>query len=118
MNPKHILLFSHGFGVYQDDRGLFGIRFGSYAIAGDANLNDNLIKLLKNVRLGIFDAGHLTDDEIVELAMSTQAETLVCTHQYRILDEVDLNERAKSRGFTGTLVIARDLMEFAIESQT
>ncbi len=93
----------------------YGLRFMEYAIAGDANLiSDNLIVLLKGAKIGVFDSGHITDEEIVELAIKTQARTLVCSHQYRFLDEAQLNERAKTQGFEGMLVVARDLMEFGL----
>ncbi len=92
-----------------------GLRFMEYAIAGDANLiSDNLIVLLKGAKIGVFDSGHITDEEIVELAIKTQARMLVCSHQYRFLDEAQLNERAKTQGFEGMLVVARDLMEFGL----
>jgi ribonuclease BN (tRNA processing enzyme) len=89
-----------------------GLRFGSCAVAGDANLSDELAGLLKDVEIGVFDSGHVTDDEIIELAKRTQAQTLICSHQYRELDEGRLNSDARTKDYTGRLVVAEDLMQF------
>ena len=91
-----------------------GLRFGQYAIAGDADVNDDLIALLKGTKIAIFDSGHITDKEIVDIAVQTQAQTLVCSHQYRSLNEERLNIDAKTKGFKGQLVVAHDLMEFML----
>lgn len=91
-----------------------GLRFDNFAIAGDAQINADLENLLKDVELGVFDAGHITDDEICALAAKTQAKTLVCSHQYRPLDEKKLNKQAKTLGYEGRLVVAADLMDFAL----
>jgi ribonuclease BN (tRNA processing enzyme) len=89
-----------------------GLRINKIAIAGDASLNDSLVRLLNSTELAVFDAGHLTDKEICELATATQVEKLICSHQYRVLDEVKLNASAKKMGFDGTLVVANDFMKF------
>jgi ribonuclease BN (tRNA processing enzyme) len=89
-----------------------GLRFGPYAIAGDATINADLASLLKDAKIGVFDSGHISDDEIVELAVQTQAKALVCSHQYRALDEDVLDQDAKARGYAGRLVVAKDLMQF------
>jgi ribonuclease BN (tRNA processing enzyme) len=89
-----------------------GLRFGPYAIAGDASISNDLISLLKDAKIGIFDSGHITDEEIVELALHTQAQTLVCSHQYRELNEQRLNEAAKAKGYKGQLIVAKDLLQF------
>lgn len=93
----------------------FGMKFTRhgkhYAIMGDSSLHADLIKALQEVALGIFDAGHLSDEEIVELAVQSQATTLICSHQYRELDEQQLNAAAHAKGFKGKLVVAHDLME-------
>ncbi len=89
-----------------------GLRLGSVAIAGDASLNDALIGLIKSAELAVFDAGHITDDEICTLAAKTQAKKLVCSHQYRPLDEEKLNQRARQLGYNGRIIVASDLMKF------
>jgi ribonuclease BN (tRNA processing enzyme) len=91
-----------------------GLRFGTFAIAGDAQVNTDLENLLRGVEVGVFDAGHITDDEICEVAAKTQAKTLICSHQYRPLNEKKLNKQAKSLGYTGTIVVAEDLMSFTV----
>lgn len=91
-----------------------GLKLGGVAIAGDAGLGEPLVQLLDSAKLAVFDAGHLTDDEICELAARTQAEKLVCSHQYRALDEARLNATAKALGFHGTIIVAKDLMEFEL----
>jgi ribonuclease BN (tRNA processing enzyme) len=91
-----------------------GLRFDTFAIAGDSQVNNDLENLLKDVTVGVFDAGHITDDEICEVAAKTQAKNLICSHQYRQLNEKKLNKQAKLLGYTGTLIVAEDLMSFAI----
>lgn len=90
----------------------FGLRLNGVAIAGDANVNDDLIRLLGGARVGVFDAGHISNEEICEVAVRTQATQLICSHQYRPLDEKLLNKIARNKGFTGKLIVAHDLMEF------
>jgi len=96
----------------------FGMKFENngkqYAIMADSSLHDDLIDALRDVDLGIFDSGHLTDEEIIQLAVKSQAKQLVCSHQYRELDQADLNEKARSKGFTGQLVVGYDLMEYLL----
>lgn len=89
-----------------------GLSFDKIAIAGDASLNDALVQLLDSAKLAVFDAGHLTNDEICNLAAAVQVERLVCSHQYRPLDESALNISAKKLGFNGMIIVADDLMKF------
>lgn len=98
--------------------GNHGLRFKekdkTFALTGDSSFHPEEIAFLKDVALGIFDSGHISDKEIVRLAVATQAEELVCTHLYRELDLKKLKEDAASAGFTGNLKIAKDLMEFYV----
>lgn len=97
----------------------FGLKFTRhgkhYAVMGDSSLHGELIQALQGVALGVFDAGHLSDEEIIELAVQSQATTLVCSHQYRELDEQQLNAAAQAKGFKGTLVVAQDSMEYVLQ---
>lgn len=89
----------------------YGIRFGNCAIAGDAQVNEDLIRLLKDAEVGVFDAGHISDGEISDVAVRSQAKTLICSHQYRGLDADKLNQAAQSEGYTGKIIVAHDLMK-------
>jgi ribonuclease BN (tRNA processing enzyme) len=80
------------------------------ALTGDSDLHQAEIDFLRDVDLAVFDAGHLNDDEIVELATASQARLMVCSHLYRALDTAVLTERARQRGYTGELVEGRDRM--------
>lgn len=84
------------------------------AITGDSNFHLQEIDFLKNVDLAIIDAGHPSDEEIVELAIKSQAKIIVCSHLYRELDEKRLNKQAKEKGYRGKLIIGEDLMKFEI----
>ena len=97
---------NHSYGISFEEDGK------NYAIMADSDFHDGLVGALTGVELGVFDAGHITDDEIVELAVKTQAKMLVCSHQYRELNEDTLNKTAKEQGFEGQLIVAEDLMEF------
>jgi ribonuclease BN (tRNA processing enzyme) len=98
----------------------FGMKFQEngkkYAIMTDSTLHDDLIHALSGVDLGIFSSGHISDEEIVELAVSSQARQLVCSHQYRSLDQPALQQAAEDRGYRGRLVIAEDLMKFSLDA--
>jgi hypothetical protein len=83
-------------------------------MAADSELNDQLVWALKGVPLGVFDAGHISDGEIIELAAKTGAVHLIASHQYRTLDEGNLNHTAAAQGYTGYLSVARDLMPFPL----
>ena len=95
-----------------------GLRFSvgdrTYALTGDSPLDPKAIELLHGVDLGIFDSGHLSDDEIVELAVRSNARQLVATHLYRQIDAKALQSRARERGWHGELVVGRDGMELAL----
>lgn len=89
-----------------------GLRFTAHgktvALTGDSFFHDPAIDFLRDVDLGVFDSGHLEDDEIVELAARSNARLLVASHVYRELDIDDLQARARERGFTGRLVVGYD----------
>jgi ribonuclease BN (tRNA processing enzyme) len=113
INAKNLVIGDQVFEVF-DLHHSQGLKFGRYAIAGDANISDDLINLLSGVDLGVFDSGHTTDNEIVQLAVRTQAKKLACSHQYRMLDQEVLNKAAKAQGFSGKLIVAEDLMSFEL----
>jgi ribonuclease BN (tRNA processing enzyme) len=94
--------------------GNHGLRFNwqgkVYAITGDSHFHQEEIALLKHVDVGIIDAGHISDQEIVELAIATQARRIICSHLYRDLNESQLQAQAQKGGYTGTLQIGHDLL--------
>lgn len=98
-----------------------GLRFSfgdwTCALTGDSPFDAEAIELLREVDLGIFDSGHLSDDEIVELASLSGARRLVASHLYRELDAEVLQARARSRGWRGELLVGRDGMEFEIPAE-
>ncbi len=98
-----------------DNRGLKLHRGGrAYAFTGDSNFHRQEVDFLNDVDLAVIDAGHLTDEDILELATETQVPRIVCSHLYRETDEEEINRRARARGYTGRLIVGRDLMEFEI----
>lgn len=98
--------------------GNHGMRFmhggRSYALTGDSHFHQKEIEFLRGVDLAVVDSGHLDDLEIVELAVRSDPGVLVCSHIYRDLDETFLNHQARSRGFSGKILIGRDRMAFAL----
>ena len=101
------------------NRGLrFELNGAIYALTGDSDLHDAEIEFLRGVELAVFDSGHLTDEEILELAVATQARHLVCSHLYRDLDEAELNARARERGYRGSFIVGSDLMAFELGRST
>ncbi|TMD63215.1 MAG: ribonuclease Z [Chloroflexi bacterium] len=95
-----------------------GLRFvwngKSYAITGDSHFHDEEIAFLRDVDLAIIDSGHIEDREIVQLAVSSQAKTIVCSHLYREIDARRLQAEAANAGYLGTILVGRDLMTFVI----
>ena len=95
------------------NRGLrFRVGESVYALTGDSEFHDAEIEFLRGVELAVIDAGHLSEDQIVDLAVATQAANLVCSHLYSELDEAQLSARARERGFRGHLIVGIDLMTF------
>ena len=98
-----------------DNHGLELTRDGrTYALTGDSYFHQQEIDFLRGADLAIIDSGHLDDEEILELAASTQVPRIVCSHLYRELDERGMNRRASASGYTGRLIVGQDLMEFEI----
>ncbi len=101
--------------------GNHGLRFTwqgkRYAITGDSSFHEQERAFLQGVDLAIIDAGHLSDEEIVRLAVTSGAATLVCSHLYRELDAARLQMRARAEGYRGTIVVGCDLMTFVLPDQ-
>ena len=98
-----------------DNRGLKLTCGGrNWALTGDSLYHDQEVEFLRGADLAVIDSGHLDDGEIVELAARTQVPRLVCSHLYRELDEDELNGRARGSGYTGRLIVGRDLMTFEL----
>jgi ribonuclease BN (tRNA processing enzyme) len=95
-----------------------GLRFTwngkRYAITGDSHFHEQEIDFLRGVDLAIIDSGHPQDEEIVQLAAQSQAQVIVCSHQYRDLDIARLLLQAKEAGYGGTMIAGRDLMSFVL----
>jgi ribonuclease BN (tRNA processing enzyme) len=85
-----------------------------YALTGDSHFHAQEIRFLTGVDLAVIDAGHISDEEIVELAATTQVRTIVCSHLYRALDARLLQAQANARGYTGTILIGKDLQSFVL----
>jgi ribonuclease BN (tRNA processing enzyme) len=98
--------------------GNHGLRFAwrdrLYAFTGDSNFHEKEIAFLKHVELAIIDSGHIEDDEIVKLAVASQAKTIVCSHLYREIEAQSLQTLAEKAGYVGTIMVGRDLMSFEI----
>lgn len=98
--------------------GNHGLRFDyrgtSCALTGDSHFHPEEIEFLRGADLAVIDAGHLSDEEIVELAVAGSPRILVCSHLYRDLNLEWLKGQARSRGFVGEILIGRDGMAFAL----
>lgn len=78
------------------------------ALTGDSGFHDAEVEFLRDAACAVFDSGHLSDDEIVELAARTGVPRLVASHLYRELGRKELMERARARGYSGELVVGED----------
>jgi ribonuclease BN (tRNA processing enzyme) len=95
-----------------------GLRFTwhgkRYAITGDSYYHEQEIDFLRGVDLAIIDSGHPQDAEIVQLAAQSQAKVIVCSHLYRELHAEHLQKQTTEAGYTGTILVGRDLMSFVL----
>jgi ribonuclease BN (tRNA processing enzyme) len=98
--------------------GNHGLKFShegkTVALTGDSFFHEEELRFVRGVDLAVIDAGHISDEEIVDLAARTQAGTIVCSHLYRELNEIDLSAQAGKEGFRGKLVVGEDLMTFPL----
>lgn len=103
--------------VHLPPAGNHGLRWRAgaqtWALTGDSHFHRREIEFLRGVDLAVIDAGHLSDGDIVELAIATGVRRLVCSHLYRDLDLDRLRRAAADGGYRGELSIARDLDSFA-----
>lgn len=86
----------------------------TYALTGDSFYHQQEVDFLRGVDLAVIDSGHLSDEEIVDLAVRTQASRIVCSHLYRNIDIEELNRRAHKRDYAGELELGDDLLFFEI----
>ena len=92
----------------------FSVNGKTVAITGDSHFHDDLISFLKGTDIAVIDSGHLSDDEILNAAVRSQAKTIICSHLYRELDQEVLSLAGKSRGFNGKFIVPKDLMSFPL----
>lgn len=85
-----------------------------YALTGDSYYHEQERAFLKGCDLAVIDAGHINDEEIIQLACETQVRMLVCSHLYRELDEHVLQQQAEACGYEGHLLVGCDLMTFVL----
>ncbi len=98
--------------------GNHGLRFTwnnkIYALTGDSYFHPQEIDFLHEVDIAVIDSGHIEDDEIVSLAVGSQAKLIVCSHLYREIDAEHLQAQARSKQFEGTIIVGRDMMTFVL----
>src|SRR5258708_3909862 len=76
-----------------------------YAITGDSYFHAEEIAFLRDVDLAVIDSGHITDEEIVQLAVASQVKTMLCSHLYREIDARHLQTLAEQQGYEGTILV-------------
>ncbi len=59
-------------------------------------------------------AGHITDEQIIELAVVSQAKTIVCSHLYRDINVEHLQTHAEEQGYRGKIEVGQDLESYVI----
>jgi ribonuclease Z len=119
----------------------FGYRFEAkgnvVVVSGDTRPNANLLRFAKNADVLVLEAYlhehfdkhdtpevakrlksyHVSAEEAGEIAKAANVKTLVLTHLIPANAEETFRERA-SKAFRGTIVVGRDLMTIASESQS
>jgi ribonuclease BN (tRNA processing enzyme) len=84
------------------------------AITGDSGFHGQEIEFLRGADLAVIDSGHLSDEEIVRLAVDSGARRIVCSHLYRELDIAALGGAAAARGYAGELSVGADGMSLPL----
>lgn len=84
------------------------------ALSGDSHFHEQEVQFLSGAELAVIDAGHLSEDELVELAQRAQPRTMVCSHIYEPIEVSRIAARAQQGGFRGEILEARDGMQFTI----
>ncbi len=84
------------------------------AITGDSDFHEAEVAFLKDVDLAVIDAGHITDEQIIELAVASQAKMIVCSHLYREINADHLQTHAEQAGYQGAIKVGQDLESFVI----
>ncbi len=84
------------------------------AITGDSDFHEAEVAFLKDVDLAVIDAGHITDGQIVDLAVTSRAKTIVCSHQYREINADHLQTHAEQQGYQGMIEVGQDLESYVI----
>lgn len=82
------------------------------ALTGDSSYHEAEVDFVRGAKIAVIDSGHLTDEQIVSLAVQAGPEILVCSHIYRELDRAKLVDESRCGGFEGKIVVAEDRMEF------
>jgi ribonuclease BN (tRNA processing enzyme) len=99
--------------------GNHGLRFeidgSTYALTGDAQCIEETTAFLQGVRYAVIDAGHLTQEQVIELALKGNPQYLVCSHIYSDFPIDTIANEARQRGFEGNVIIASDLMWLPFE---
>ncbi len=92
--------------------GNHGLRFElqghTCALTGDSHFHDAEVEFLRGVDLAVIDSGHLSDTELVALAVRAAPTVLVCSHLYREVDAAELQAQASRCGFAGTILRGED----------
>jgi len=100
------------------NRGLgFEVEGRSYGLTGDSSFHGEEVEFLRGRDCAVFDSGHLTDEEIIELAVQTDVPRLVASHVYRELDVDFLMTEAVARGYRGDLSMGYDGMRIELASE-
>ncbi len=85
-----------------------------YVLTGDSSFHAEEVAFVRDSEVAVIDSGHLTDDEIVELAVAAGPRRMICSHLYRELDPGELTARAADRGFQGRIEVGSDGLEIPL----
>ena len=77
-------------------------------------MNQQKRKKGERVDFAVIDAGHPTDEEVVQLAVKTNVPTIVLSHLYRETDENQIRKEARKAGYKGNLIVGKDRMSFNV----
>jgi len=84
------------------------------ALSGDADYDQKEVDFFEASNIAVVDSGHISDEQICDLALKTQVKQLYCSHLYRELDSDELNLQASKLGYRGEIIIGQDLMEIEL----
>lgn len=81
-------------------------------LSGDFDFSEDAIDFLNGLDFAVIDAGHSSQEQVIELAVQSQVKKIIMSHLYRDDDVKMMNKKANKARYKGELIKGEDLMSF------